>query len=151
MKTTVKLKGDLQVTGMSVDEKQAFLAGVHVGVVGLNDAGRGPLTVPIWYDYTPGGELWLITGAHSRKGKLLSKGVRVSLAAQSETPPYQYVSVEGPVTQITPTDAQTLLDMAIRYLGKEQGTAYANGNDLADQMTVFISPQRWLAVDYGKL
>jgi len=136
---------------MSVDEKQAFLAGVHVGVIGLNDAGRGPLTVPIWYDYTPGGELWLITGAHSRKGKLLSQGTRVSLAAQSETPPYQYVSVEGPVTRITPTDAQTLLDMAIRYLGKEQGTAYANSSDLADQITVYISPEHWLAVDYGKL
>ena len=43
------------MTGMSVDEKQTFLAGVHVGVIGLNDDGRGPLTVPIWYDYTPGG------------------------------------------------------------------------------------------------
>ena len=75
----------------------------------------------------------------------------MSLAAQSETPPYQYVSVEGAVTKITPTDAQTLLDMAIRYLGKEQGTAYADGNDLTDQITVFISPERWLAVDYGKL
>ena len=139
------------MTHMSMDEKQAFLADLHVGVIGLNDPGAGPLTVPIWYDYTPGGELWVITGRDSRKGKLLATGTRVSLAAQTETAPYVYVSVEGPVTAIEPTDADTLLAMAVRYLGEEQGRAYAASSPLEGQVTVKINPERWLAVDYSKM
>ncbi len=32
---------------------------------------RGPLTVPIWYQYTPGGEPWVLTGVGSRKHRLI--------------------------------------------------------------------------------
>ena len=85
---------------MSQKEKEAYLADLHVGVLAINEPGLGPLTVPIWYDYTPGGRLWMITGTESRKGRLLKLGERVSLAAQSEAPPYKYVSVEGPITEI---------------------------------------------------
>lgn len=139
------------MTKMSTDEKQAFLADLHVGVIGINDPGAGPLTVPIWYDYTPGGDVWVITGRDSRKGKLMTEGTRVSLAAQTEDAPYVYVSVEGPVTSIEPTDADTLLAMAVRYLGEEQGHAYAAGSPLEGQVTVKITPERWLAVDYSKM
>jgi len=138
------------LTSMTNSEKQTFLAGLHVGVIGINDPGHGPLTVPIWYDYSPGGQLWLITGAQSRKGRLLEVGSRISLAAQTEDPPYRYVSVEGPVVAVEPTDAATLLAMAQRYLGDEMGAAYAESNDLEGQVTVRIEPQRWLTVDYGK-
>jgi len=138
------------MTAMSQTEKQTFLADLHVGVVGINEPGHGPLTVPIWYDYTPGETLWMITGTESRKGKLLSNGTRVSLAAQSEEAPYKYVSVEGPVTSIVPCDAATLKAMAVRYLGEEMGSAYAAGSDLEKQVIVHVTPERWLAVDYAK-
>lgn len=142
------------MTQMSQAEKMAFLADLHVGVLGLNEHGpedRGPLTVPIWYDYQPDGELWIITGRTSRKGKLLELGTRLSLAAQTENAPYCYVSVEGVVTSIEATDAETLLAMAVRYLGEEQGAAYAAGSNLDGQITVRIQPQRWLAVDYSRM
>lgn len=138
------------MTHMTQDEKQNFLAGVHVGVLGLNNPGAGPLTVPVWYDYTPGGELWFITGANSRKGKLIEVEARVSLAAQTEDAPYVYVSVEGPVTAIEPGEFDSLKDMAVRYLGKDQGNAYAQGADLEGQILVRVQPQTWLAVDYSK-
>ena len=139
------------MTSMSDAEKQEFLAQLHVGVMGINEAGRGPLTVPIWYDYQPGGDLWVITGANSRKGKLLAQGDRVSLAAQTEDAPYKYVSVEGEVSSIEPTDVGTLTAMAKRYLGEQQGQAYADASGVEGQVTVRIQPQRWLAVDYSKL
>lgn len=138
------------MTSMSQAEKEAFLADLHVGVIGINDPDHGPLTVPIWYDYQPGGELWIITGSQSRKGKLLTPGSRVSLAAQTEDAPYKYVSIEGPVTAIEATDAATLLAMAQRYLGEAMGATYAQGSNLSEQVTVRIQPQRWLAVDYAK-
>ena len=83
---------------MSKAEREAFLADLHVGVVSVTQPGKGPLTVPIWYDYEPGGDVWMITGQGSLKGRLFAEATRISLCAQTETPPYQYVAVEGPVT-----------------------------------------------------
>ncbi|MDP6916812.1 MAG: pyridoxamine 5'-phosphate oxidase family protein, partial [SAR86 cluster bacterium] len=100
------------MTTMTETEKQEFLADLHVGILSLNDNSKGPLTVPIWYDYEPGGELWFITGPDSLKGKLLEVGVRLSLVAQSEEPPYKYVSVEGPVVSIDESTEDDLLAMA---------------------------------------
>lgn len=48
---------------MSAAEQQELLAGLHVGVLSVA-AGerRGPLTVPVWYEYQPGGRLSVVTG-----------------------------------------------------------------------------------------
>jgi len=45
---------------MSRQEREAFLAALHVGVISIERPGRGPLTVPIWYGYEPGGDLWIM-------------------------------------------------------------------------------------------
>ena len=93
-------------TTMSREERETFLAGVHVGVLSINEEGRGPLTVPVWYAYEPGGEVQIVTERDSRKGKLLKEGMRISLCAQDEAPPYRYASVEGPVIRIDPSDVE---------------------------------------------
>jgi nitroimidazol reductase NimA-like FMN-containing flavoprotein (pyridoxamine 5'-phosphate oxidase superfamily) len=137
------------MTRMTTAEKQEFLAGLHVGVVAIPEHGRGPLCVPVWYDYRPGGDLWFITGPDSRKGRLLSQGLRISLCAQTETAPYRYVSVEGPIVALD-TEAGELLPMAVRYLGAELGAEYAKDSASADDLVVRVRPERWFAVDYGK-
>ncbi|GIS74459.1 MAG: hypothetical protein CM1200mP12_01780 [Gammaproteobacteria bacterium] len=76
----------------------------------------------------PGGELWFITGPNSLKGKLLEVGVRLSLVAQSEEPPYKYVSVEGPVVSISESTEDDLLAMAVRYLGETGGQQYTENS-----------------------
>jgi len=38
---------------MSAEEREQFLAGLHVGEAGDD---RGPLAVPVWYDYRAGGQ-----------------------------------------------------------------------------------------------
>lgn len=141
---------------MTRDEREAFLAGLHVGIVSLSEPGRGPLTVPIWYAYAPGGELRFVTDRGSRKGRLLSQGVRVSFCVQTETPPYQYVSVEGPVVAIEPADRERdARPLAHRYLGKELGDRYieatADDRGAGGSVLVRIRPERWLCVDYAKL
>ena len=44
---------------MTKAEREEFLAGLHVGIISIAEPGRGPLAVPIWYGYEPGGELWI--------------------------------------------------------------------------------------------
>ena len=139
---------------MTTSERDAFLADLHVGVVSISEKDRGPLTAPIWYDYEPGGELWILTGRSSRKGKLLQDVGRFSLVAQTETPPYRYVSVEGPITSIGKPDLERdERPMAHRYLGKELGDGYiesTRGEGEADNMLVKMQPERWLTIDYSK-
>ncbi|MBO6564077.1 MAG: pyridoxamine 5'-phosphate oxidase family protein [Pseudomonadales bacterium] len=136
---------------MSIDEREAFLAGLHVGVISIPREGRAPLTAPIWYDYKPGGEAWVITDANSLKGKAIQKAPQISLCAQSEDMPYKYVTIEGSFTT-RPSTQEELLSMAIRYLGEEQGKAYAdNPEGDGESILVSISTERWLTVDYGKM
>jgi len=142
-------------TGMTVAEREAFLAGVHVGIISIEESGRGPLTAPIWYVYEPGGELVIVIEEESRKGGLLRQGARFSLCAQDEQPPYKYVSVEGPVVSIAPADVERdLRPLARRYLGAELGDGYVaatGGADAADgSVVVRMRPERWLTVDYAK-
>jgi nitroimidazol reductase NimA-like FMN-containing flavoprotein (pyridoxamine 5'-phosphate oxidase superfamily) len=46
---------------MTQQERETFLADAHIGIICISDPGRGPLAVPIWYAYNPGGELRIMT------------------------------------------------------------------------------------------
>jgi nitroimidazol reductase NimA-like FMN-containing flavoprotein (pyridoxamine 5'-phosphate oxidase superfamily) len=143
---------------MSVAEREQFLAGLHVGVLsvavkgdGEVGGGRGPLAVPVWYDYQAGGQVSVITGRSSRKGLAIRAAGRMSLCAQDENPPYRYVSVEGPVV-IEELDLADRLAMARRYLGAEGGDHYVASNpDPAGEYMIFrMRPEHWLSADYGE-
>ncbi|MCA9832255.1 MAG: pyridoxamine 5'-phosphate oxidase family protein [Dehalococcoidia bacterium] len=139
---------------MSKSEREAFLADLHVGVLSVADGARGPLSVPVWYIYEPGGDVWFSTGRESEKARLLRGVSRASLVAQTETAPYQYVMVEGLVS-FGPADyEQHLRPMAHRYLGEKGGEAYlrSTGSEagVAGSLIVRITPDRWRTVDYGK-
>ncbi len=146
-------KEDRMALTMTRLEREAFLAGVHVGMISITEEGRGPLTVPIWYAYAPGGELRLITGRNSRKGRLLAQVGRFSLCVQTETPPYRYVSVEGPITAIEAVDVERdLRPLAHRYLGAEEGDSFVEQmrGGQGENILVRMRPERWLAADYSK-
>ena len=138
---------------MTPRERETFLAGLHVGIISIADEGRGPLTVPVWYAYEPGGELRVLTSRTSRKGRLLEKVARFSLCAQTESPPYKYVSVEGPIIGVERADVERhLRPLAHRYLGAEAGDAYitATREEHVENVLVRMRPERWLTVDFAK-
>lgn len=136
---------------MTRDEREEFLADLHVGILSVSDGDSGPLSLPIWYAYEPGGEIRIITDETSRKARLLSAAGRFSLCTQTEDAPYKYVSVEGPITGTRPADFETdLRPMAQRYLGTDLGNAYAEANTVVGQIVVTMRPQRWRTCDYTK-
>jgi nitroimidazol reductase NimA-like FMN-containing flavoprotein (pyridoxamine 5'-phosphate oxidase superfamily) len=140
-------------TRMTRTERETFLADVRVGVLAISDGMRGPLTVPVWYGYEPGGEVWFVTERDSRKGKLLLLVDRISLCVQTEAPPYKYVSVEGPIAGIERADLERHRRvLAHRYLGSELGDGYlaASGAEDEENIVVRLRPERWLSVDYAK-
>jgi nitroimidazol reductase NimA-like FMN-containing flavoprotein (pyridoxamine 5'-phosphate oxidase superfamily) len=134
---------------MSPEERDAFLADVHVGVLAIAHEGHGPLALPIWYIYQDGEVLIGMDGG-SLKARLLRKAGRATLTAQTETPPYIYVSVEGPVA-VEPSQRDDL-EMATRYLGPERGKWYAKNNpSTASSVVARLKPERWRTMDFGKL
>ena len=135
-------------TDMSPTEREAFLADLHVGILSIQRDGKGPLAVPIWYRYEDGVVMIWMSG-ESVKAKLLRRHGRATMTVQNETPPYQYVMVEGPVT-ITTAD-RDIRAVAIRYLGEEMGAGYAEQNPANDSSVIArLTPERWLTTDYGK-
>jgi PPOX class probable F420-dependent enzyme len=135
---------------MSEQEREAFLAALHVGVLAVDRPDGPPLVVPIWYRYAPGGAVEFTTEGTSEKARLLELAAYASLCAQREELPYAYVTVDGPV-EIEPSDRATRVDIATRYLGTQAGTGYVDGAPHADDIVVRLRPHRWRTIDFAKL
>src|SRR5690242_6134901 len=109
---------------MTKAEREAFLAETHVAVNSIAAPGRGPLTIPVWYSYEPGGAVRFVTGGQSRKAALIRAAGRLSLCVQTETAPYKYASIEGPASIGVPDFERDVQAMAYRYLGEQLGQWY---------------------------
>lgn len=137
---------------MGTDQREAFLADLHVGVLAIERDGKGPLALPIWYAYADG-DVLISMAADSAKTRLLRRAGRATMTVQDERPPYRYVSIEGPVSieAYDDVDGYDIETVAKRYLGDEIGAQYASANPPGDSTVVArITPERWLTVDYGR-
>jgi len=137
---------------MSRAEREAFLAETHVAILSVAEPGRGPLAVPVWYEYEPGRDVRIVTGGNSRKMALLRAAGRATLCAQDEKPPYRYVTVEGPIAFGVLDVERDWRGTAIRYLGAQLGEAYLAGMAaaLADAVLFTLRPDRWQTADFRK-
>jgi Pyridoxamine 5'-phosphate oxidase len=137
---------------LSEHDRELFLAEPHIAALSVS-AGpvRGPWTIPIWYQYAPGGEAWVLTSAGSRKARLIEAAGRFTLMVERTTPTERYVSVEGPVTRTVPGTDEMLLEISERYLAPEKVPAYIKfvQAELGEQVAIYLRPQRWLTADLG--
>ncbi|MGO4614265.1 pyridoxamine 5'-phosphate oxidase family protein [Nocardia sp. 2YAB30] len=138
---------------LTLDERQQFFAQPHIAALSVSvGAGRGPLTVPIWYQYSPGGEVWVLTGPESQKMRYIRETGRFTLMVQQLQPTVRYVSVEGPVTRITPMTDEMHREMASRYLAAESVDGYLKAAEAyGEQVAVYLRPEHWLSADLGNL
>jgi nitroimidazol reductase NimA-like FMN-containing flavoprotein (pyridoxamine 5'-phosphate oxidase superfamily) len=137
---------------LSAHDREQFLAEPHIAALSVSDGpGRGPLTVPIWYQYTPGGEVWILTEATSRKARLIEAAGRFTLMVDRVTPTTRYVSVEGPVTRTIPGTDELRREIAERYLRPEQAEAYLKlaAAEFDPEIAIYLRPERWLSSDLG--
>jgi hypothetical protein len=137
---------------LSISEREHFLAEPRIAALSVS-AGpdRGPLTVPIWYQYTPGGEVWVLTSPGSRKARLIEQAGRFTLMVERLEPTVRYVSVEGPATRTVPRTQELLLEISRRYLPADKVQAYIEfaKTELSDEVAIYLQPQRWLSADLG--
>jgi nitroimidazol reductase NimA-like FMN-containing flavoprotein (pyridoxamine 5'-phosphate oxidase superfamily) len=135
---------------MTEQERAIFLAEVHVGVLAVARDGLAPLTVPVWYRYEPGGEVEIWMERRSRKYRAVEKAGRLSLLAQTESVPYKYVSVEGPVVGTEQPTRDQAVAITVRYLPAAEALSYVDGALGDDSVLVRMRPERWLSNDQSK-
>ena len=137
---------------LEVKARELFLAEPHIAALSVS-AGpdRGPLTVPIRYQYVAGGELWVLTPATSRKAVLIRAAGRFTVLVDRVTPSARYVSVEGPVIRLVPGTRRDIVEMAERYLPRDQVAAYVTMAEAehGDQVVISMRPERWASADMG--
>jgi hypothetical protein len=107
---------------MTRDEREAFLAAMHVGILTVDEPGRGPLSVPVWYGYEAGGEIVVVARPEARKARLSCAGAR---------------------------DVKPIVR---KYLGADVGDACVDATrpNGTNEIVVRIRPERWYSRDFAK-
>ena len=140
------------IMALSVEDREQFLAEPHVGALSVVErSDRAPLVVPIWYQYKPGGELWVLTEPGSRKSRAIDAAGRFSLMVQRTEPTIRYVSVDGPVIRTAAGSAERSREMAERYVPANKVAEYLEyeRTQLGDHIAIYIRPEYWLSADLG--
>jgi hypothetical protein len=134
------------------EQREQFLAEPHVAALAVDAGeGRAPLALPIWYQYTPGGDIWIMTGRDSRKHGLIREAGRFSLLVDRVEPTLRYVSVEGPVVDTRPGTVEDLREISARYLPAEKVDGYVEfaSKNHGEQVILRMRPERWVTSDLG--
>lgn len=137
---------------LSKEDREQFLSQPHIAALSVDAGpGRGPLTVPIWYQYEPGGEPWVMTAAHSRKAQLIEAAGHFSLMVERTEPTLRYVCVEGAVSRIEPGTEEQHAELAYRYLPRDRADRFLQfaHAELGTQVVIYLRPQHWLSSDMG--
>ena len=135
---------------MTEDERNAFLAEPHVAVLAVEQPGRGPLTVPVWYAYSPGGEVAVLTSSDSVKARQVRAAGRFTIIVQVAEQPYRYVAAEGPAV-FNDATYDDVLGMALRYLPQAQALGYAESIQGESNVMIRMTPERWLSKGQSRL
>ncbi len=109
-------------------------------------ADGAPHVAPVWADLD-GDQVVFMTSAETVKGKAILRDPRVSLCWDDEQPPFNFVTVGGPV-QIS-TDPGELLRwstrIAGRYMGQDRAQEYGRRNAVPPEMLVRVTATRIVA------
>jgi nitroimidazol reductase NimA-like FMN-containing flavoprotein (pyridoxamine 5'-phosphate oxidase superfamily) len=136
---------------MSEADRERFLQGTRVAVIGITRSERAPLLAPVWYEYDSADACFrVVISSTSAKARLLSRTGRATICVQEDGERYGYVAAEGPVAcrPLSQSECrEVMLSMALRYLGPNDGTRFADEFAEPDVQLVTLTPQSWQAED----
>ena len=118
----------------------------HTAKLAVVRADGSPLVAPVWID-RDGDQVVFMTSAETIKGKAILRDGRVSLCLDNESPPFDFVTINGTTT--TSTDPDELLHWAIRiaarYMGADVAEQFGRRNAVAPEMVVRVTPTNIVA------
>ena len=104
----------------------------------------GVLLSPVWHRWRDGG-FDVATGRDDVKVRHLRRDPRASIVVYEHVPPYRGIEVRGEARLEPAGDA--VRQIAIRYLGERDGTAYADS--AGDDTLIRLEPGRLRAWDFA--
>jgi Pyridoxamine 5'-phosphate oxidase len=138
---------------MDFDQRAAadLLAEPHVGIFAVASPSGPPAAVPVWYSYTVGGRVWIVTEATSRKRRLLERSGSATLVVDEVAPRTRYVSVDCELVDAHPATAEDQRELASRYVSADALEAYLAtvAPNLPHEQRITLQPTRWRFADFG--
>jgi PPOX class probable F420-dependent enzyme len=133
---------------MTDDERRAFLlAGTRTGMLATVRADGRPHAAPIWFTLD-GDDVVFTTGASTVKARNLRRSGRAVLAVDESSPPYDFVTIEGPV-EIS-EDLDEMLPWAValgaRYMGADRAEAFGRRNAVAGELLIRLRAEKIVAL-----
>jgi len=118
----------------------------YVAVLATYRADGSVLLSPVWHRWRDGG-FDVVVGPNDIKLRHLRRDPRASVLVYEHQPPYRGLEARGHVRLIPEEGAGALGSMAIRYLGTEDGAAYAAM--AGDGVLVRLEPSEIRAWDFA--
>jgi PPOX class probable F420-dependent enzyme len=114
-----------------------FLALPIVAVLATYRRDGGVLLSPVWHQWRDGG-FDVVVYPSDIKVRHLRRDPRASILVYENEPPYRGVELRTTPQLIDLEDTAIVTAMAVRYLGRETGEAYAAGT--GDSMLIRLEP-----------
>jgi len=138
---------------MSKEEIQTSLvSGTLTGKISTVHKDGRPHVVPIWFILDKNDsniKVVFTTGQDSLKAKHKLRDPRVSLCVDDQTPPFDFVSIDGIAEINQEPDLSELLKWATkiagRYMGQDNAEAYGKRNAIKGEFLVKIRPTKIIA------
>ncbi|MGZ4291810.1 MAG: TIGR03618 family F420-dependent PPOX class oxidoreductase [Gaiellaceae bacterium] len=106
----------------------------------------GVLLSPVWHRWRDGG-FDVVVGPNDVKLVHLRRDPRASVVVYEHQPPYRGLEARGQVRIVPEGAAEALASMAVRYLGPEDGPAYAK--TAGDGVLVRLEPAELRGWDFS--
>jgi len=133
---------------MTDDERRAFLmAGTRTGIVATVRKDGRPHAAPVWFTLD-GDDVMFTTNTATVKGHNLRRTGRALMVIDESTPPYDFVTIDGPVEISEDLDEMlhwaTLL--GARYMGPDRAEAFGKRNAVPGELLIRLRPEKVIAL-----
>ena len=127
------------------DDLDGLLERPLVAVLATYRGNGDVLLSPVWHRWRDDG-FDVVTRSDDVKVRHLREDPRASILVFEHDPPYRGIEVQGRVV-LERADAEVVREIALRYLGPEEGEAYSGGG--ADDTLIRLEPGRLRAWDFA--
>jgi PPOX class probable F420-dependent enzyme len=131
--------------GLAVEELGDLVELPLVAVLATYRRDGTVLLSPVWHEWRDGG-FDVLTGSGGVKGRHLRRDPRASIVVCEDVPPYRGVELRGRA-RLEPANVEDATRMAVRYLGREAGAAYAESAH--DDLRIRLEPGELRAWDFA--
>lgn len=133
---------------MTDSQRRAFLlAGTRTGILATVRRDGRPHAAPIWFTLD-GDDVMFTTGADTVKGRNLRRTGRALVVVDEATPPFDFVTVEGPVEISEDLDEMLPWATALgdRYMGADQAEEFGRRNAVPGELLIRLRAEKIVAL-----